>query len=325
MYIGRTRDGKKYLVQQTILSEHVKKMSMNYGGETGDIYVCLPFKGVNLWAVDARLHQIPADSVEDYHYLKINYCIDGRCEINLQNGRYLYVDKNVVSVDSNQAMGEFYYPTGVYCGVEMILDLDILSSDEENILAQFGIRDDFLKSVLLEKDGSLLLTISQELQTEFTELYDDLINGNGQIEDYRFACITILYSLRKSKMKPLDEKQYLTKGQRMIADEVERRMTEDLSKHITVTELSREYGIAASSIKKYFSHMFGMPVSEYIRRKRMELAAELLKDKKISVATAASKCGYTHQGKFSAAFKEYLGVTPMEYKRLSRTGKGETV
>lgn len=36
--------------------------------------------------------------------------------------------------------------------MEMILDLDILSSDEENILVQFGIRDDFLKSVLLEKD-----------------------------------------------------------------------------------------------------------------------------------------------------------------------------
>ncbi|WP_322204427.1 recombinase family protein [Acutalibacter intestini] len=72
-------------------------------------------------------------------------------------------------------------------------------------------------------------------------------------------------------------------------------------------------GVSPSSVKKYFAMIYGCPISEYIRRKRMEYACALLKDTDQSRADIAEQTGYAHQGKFGAAFKKCMGQSPLEY------------
>ena len=53
--------------------------------------------------------------------------------------------------------------------------------------------------------------------------------------------------------------------------------------------------------------------SELIKKMRMDLAAEMLKDGGTSISEIASKCGFSSAAYFSSAFKEYFGVAPVAY------------
>ncbi len=56
----------------------------------------------------------------------------------------------------------------------------------------------------------------------------------------------------------------------------------------------------------------------YFRKKRMEKAAELLETTNLKVIEIANTVGYENQGKFARVFAETYGVTPLEFRRLSK-------
>ena len=103
--------------------------------------------------------------------------------------------------------------------------------------------------------------------------------------------------------------------------------TEDLEnewrKHFTVEELAERYEISPSALKKYFELVFGMPISYYLREKRMEKAKNLLVESRMNIGEISTICGYENQGKFGAAFKTYSGVSPLEYRRLHKNENRE--
>lgn len=48
-------------------------------------------------------------------------------------------------------------------------------------------------------------------------------------------------------------------------------------------------------------------------------AAELISDTKLPIYKIAQKVGYESMSQFSSAFKRQYGVTPGEYKKMSKT------
>ena len=53
--------------------------------------------------------------------------------------------------------------------------------------------------------------------------------------------------------------------------------------------------------------------SDLIKKMRMDLAAEMLKEGSASISEIAAKCGFSSASYFSSAFKEYFGVAPAAY------------
>lgn len=101
------------------------------------------------------------------------------------------------------------------------------------------------------------------------------------------------------------------------------QLTEHLDKRYTIEELSRQYLINTSSLKKIFREVYGMPVAAYMKEYRIRRAMELLSDTDESISSIASKVGYETQGKFTNAFKAQTRMTPSAYRRKSRTGRQE--
>ena len=108
---------------------------------------------------------------------------------------------------------------------------------------------------------------------------------------------------------------FLTRGQRQIVTGVEARVKAELRSNIPVETLAAEYHIAPSTLGKYFRQAHGISVKEYLTRLRMQHAAELLESTGLSIGAIAERVGYSHQGKFGAAFRRCLGMGPMEYRR----------
>nr|WP_251025747.1 AraC family transcriptional regulator [Bacillus sp. ISL-47] len=64
--------------------------------------------------------------------------------------------------------------------------------------------------------------------------------------------------------------------------------------------------------KRMFSFLAGIPLSEYIRRRRLTLAAFDLRDPNRKVIDIAVKYGYSSPDAFTRAFQQLHGITPTE-------------
>jgi two-component system response regulator YesN len=72
---------------------------------------------------------------------------------------------------------------------------------------------------------------------------------------------------------------------------------------------------------KIFKKETGMNFSHYVMEKRMECAKKLIMDgQKDRIYEVAEKVGYGSNSQyFSQVFKKYTGISPLEYKEITRT------
>lgn len=92
----------------------------------------------------------------------------------------------------------------------------------------------------------------------------------------------------------------------------------NLTDVINNEELSSAACMSAVHFQKTFFGLTGMTVGEYVRNRRLTLAAAELASGKNSVLDVALKYGYESSEGFSRAFKEFHGVNPNELKTKIR-------
>ncbi|SKC06002.1 AraC-type DNA-binding protein [Dyadobacter psychrophilus] len=83
---------------------------------------------------------------------------------------------------------------------------------------------------------------------------------------------------------------------------------------LSLSQLSRVCGLNDFKVKKGFKLLFGTTVFNYLRKKRMEYAENLLLNCSLSVEEVAHILGYEHAHHFSAAFKKHNNASPSKYK-----------
>jgi len=91
---------------------------------------------------------------------------------------------------------------------------------------------------------------------------------------------------------------------------IEEHLTED----IDYSEISKIACCSEYHFKRMFSFLSGIGLSEYIRRRRLTLAALDLKDKSLRIIDVAVKYGYDSADSFSRAFHSMHGIRPSEVR-----------
>ncbi|MBK5463507.1 AraC family transcriptional regulator [Peribacillus sp. TH27] len=87
---------------------------------------------------------------------------------------------------------------------------------------------------------------------------------------------------------------------------------ENLTNEIDFKEVARLAYCSEYHFKRMFSYLAGISLSEYIRRRRLTLAAFELKDNNIKVIDIAIMYGYSSPDSFARAFQHLHGITPSE-------------
>lgn len=93
-------------------------------------------------------------------------------------------------------------------------------------------------------------------------------------------------------------------------DYVEAHLTEDMN----FGQMARIAGCSEYHFRRMFSYLAGMPLSEYVRCRRLSIAATLLRQGS-KVMDCALLLGYESADAFSKAFQGMHGMTPSEAKR----------
>lgn len=90
---------------------------------------------------------------------------------------------------------------------------------------------------------------------------------------------------------------------------------DNLSQPIQYESLSKIVGCSVYEFSRIFSFIAGMPVSEYIRRRRLSQAVFDVQNGSEKIIDIAFKYGYESPTAFTRAFKELHGTTPMSARR----------
>ena len=96
----------------------------------------------------------------------------------------------------------------------------------------------------------------------------------------------------------------------LVVAHVEDHLTED----VDIAGLARSLGTTEYHVRRMFSSLAGMPLSEYIRRRRMTVAAADLRGDE-ELLTVAVRYGYGSTEAFGRAFRAVHGAAPREVRR----------
>ncbi|OZV80110.1 AraC family transcriptional regulator [Micromonospora echinospora] len=95
-----------------------------------------------------------------------------------------------------------------------------------------------------------------------------------------------------------------------LVDHVEKHLTEELD----LDGLARKLGTTEYHLRRMFSSLAGMPLSEYVRRRRMTVAAaDVVSDD--DLLSIAVRHGYGSTEAFGRAFRAVHGAGPSEVRR----------
>lgn len=88
-----------------------------------------------------------------------------------------------------------------------------------------------------------------------------------------------------------------------------------LGEKITNAALATQAGLGESYFRHVFTNAFGVPPNQYVQRRRLERARELLAVTHLPIDQVAAECGFASQSYLTTCFKGRHGVTPARYRR----------
>lgn len=92
--------------------------------------------------------------------------------------------------------------------------------------------------------------------------------------------------------------------------------------HITIPQLSQRFHTSPTQIKLCFRQAYGAPLFHYIREQKMRHAAHQLRTSHRGILEIAGDYGYDNGGKFAAAFRQVMGVSPSQYRGAALQNDG---
>ncbi|WP_342705593.1 AraC family transcriptional regulator [Burkholderia arboris] len=94
----------------------------------------------------------------------------------------------------------------------------------------------------------------------------------------------------------------------------------NLDRRMTLAELAALVSISVPHFKVLFRETLGMPVHQYVVRRRVERAKALLLEGRLSISQIALEAGFAHQSHMANWMNRVLGATPTEIARSGARG-----
>jgi AraC-like DNA-binding protein len=104
-------------------------------------------------------------------------------------------------------------------------------------------------------------------------------------------------------------------GNRRYCERAKQYISENIEKKLTVGQIAKATGVSKNYLTNIFSQSEGMPIIEYINRRKLTHMLALIESENCSLSQAGEQVGITDPNYISRIFKRYYGMTYSEYKR----------
>lgn len=295
-----------------------EKQLYTFSNETGDaelaVYTVFPgiqviYNSVHMDRFDLNFKRTTGN------YIEIHHCREGRIEQEYEN-EFFYLMPGDLSIDIRTRMAEEYnFPMRHYHGVTIAIDTDVAPKCFSAFMQDYTVQPLEVAKRLCRENSCFIFRSESRIEHIFTELYT--VAEEQKLGYLKIKILELLYVL--NSMNPDDNKKtelILPRTQVQLAKDVAAYLTQNMNRHINSLELSREFGVSESSLKLAFKGVYGVPMFSYMRYYKMQTAAELLVNTKLTISEIAGQLGYSNESKFSAAFRQIIGEPPAKFRSL---------
>ncbi|MCT4564555.1 MAG: AraC family transcriptional regulator [Maledivibacter sp.] len=251
---------------------------------------------------------------------RIDFTKVGRFECEFSDHTFSYRGENEITVmstlESEEWILESNYPVGVYIGCAIIIELDKLSDEDNFFLDKFNISIIELISIINLNKRWYKYVGSTQLIDLFNDIYNAHIVSNPDIIWLRI--LEILICISKNKFNDIltnKDSKYFSREQVNKVKSLHGIITKNYNKTISIEKIVRENGIGYSSFNTIFKNIYGQSPYQYLKKLRINLAANMLHETKSSILEIAVSVGYNNPSKFSNAFKSIFGVLPSTFRK----------
>lgn len=167
----------------------------------------------------------------------------------------------------------------------------------ENFVFEPGISDD----IIYTANEMLLRSVPESMENHFYKLKCE-----------ELLCF-IMALLIKQDVVP-SSAMHITDIKAIYAVKTYLQLHLDEPPHIAL--LSKEAGMSEPKLRKLFKQTFGKGVFEYYQTARMQRAAQLLKEKRLTVSEVGFQMGFTNLSHFSRVFERFIGLKPKKFSAI---------
>lgn len=103
-----------------------------------------------------------------------------------------------------------------------------------------------------------------------------------------------------------------------IAEKTAHYIEQHLSEELSVGSLANMVYVSSDHLTRTFKKQYQCTVSDYILKKRMIMAGELIKQSGMTVTMVSDAVGFGNYSYFTEQFKKYYGMTPREFQHQNQ-------
>lgn len=285
----------------------------------GEVTSCTVFPGVQAVYNNLNLLHCGKSVPQTKDIIEINYCLEGRYECEVHSQYCFYVgpgDLSVGNVGRREAAGSF--PTGRFSGLTLFIDLKEAGKQNAFFLREMEVDLDVIRRMALQEPRRFYL----RGRDEFDAVCQRMISAMKErsLPLLKLRTLELLMLLSDPELLCVNDiPAYLSSKNVLLAKNVRQRITDELSCHLTIRQLSEELHASPTAIKNAFKNVYGEPIGEYRKAVRLQEAQHLLRETDRPIAEVADMVGYTNPGHFAVAFRRKFAMTPRDYKRIVRS------
>ena len=160
---------------------------------------------------------------------------------------------------------------------------------------------------------SSVAVVSEFLDAALRTWEDDRVHAKSQVR----IAVSILRDYAIDL--PTDLPRQVDKPNEGLAPWKARRVKEfideSLDSKIRLHDCANKVNLSVSYFTHAFKATFGVTLSDYIRRRRIERAQQLMLASYQPLSQIATACGFAHQSHYCRVFRSVIGLTPNVWRR----------
>lgn len=261
--------------------------------------------GIRVWHCE--------DYFKDWHSnTEIFICLKGQLDVDLEGTRY-HLEKDDVLIMLSCEVHESFCSNSDTDVIVIAFGYDLLGYDYRK-----------LQDVSFEKPFFNLNDSSapRQLIEPLVRIKDRLLNPKKDILITRWENRGDLYAISAHLLENRQDKRIPKERQTRIKQlrstyDILKYISEHYHETITLDQAANIIGYDKSYFCRQFRKITGMTFHRYLNSYRVTIACQLLWDENISISTVAERAGFASSKMMNRLFKDILGVTPTEYRKLS--------